>query len=148
VSFAIPHPFRYSTEQFAPSQKRRKYALIAPPQLIAGSLAASHRDAFSASKRRPRSLLRMKIHKVGIIMNGVTGRMGTNQHLYRSIASIIKHGGLKVSDDEVIMPDPILVGRSAGKLKKVADGANLPEGTLKISTDLDAVLADKNYSVY
>jgi len=35
----------------------------------------------------------MKIHRVGIIMNGVTGRMGTNQHLYRSIAAIIKQGG-------------------------------------------------------
>ena len=39
-----------------------------------------------------------KTHKVGIIMNGVTGRMGTNQHLYRSLAAIIKAGGgLKVS---------------------------------------------------
>ncbi len=52
----------------------------------------------------------MKEHKVGIIMNGVTGRMGTNQHLMRSIVAIIKQGGVKVGPDEVIMPDPILVG--------------------------------------
>ncbi|MCL2639888.1 MAG: Gfo/Idh/MocA family oxidoreductase [Phycisphaerales bacterium] len=90
----------------------------------------------------------MKTHKVGIIMNGVTGRMGTNQHLYRSIAAIIKGGGLKVADDEVIMPDPILVGRNAAKLEKVAAGAGLPTGTLKITTSLDTALADKNYSVY
>jgi predicted dehydrogenase len=95
----------------------------------------------------------MKIHRVGIIMNGVTGRMGTNQHLYRSIAAIIKQGGVKVGEDEVIMPDPILVGRSEGKLRKVAAGAGLPAdaggaGALKIATDLDAVLKDSDYSVY
>jgi predicted dehydrogenase len=90
----------------------------------------------------------MKTHRVGILMNGVTGRMGTNQHLYRSIAAIIKQGGVKISDEEVIVPDPLLVGRNEGKLKKVAEGAGLPAGTLKISTDFDAALADKNYSVY
>ena len=41
----------------------------------------------------------MKIHKIGIIMNGVTGRMGTNQHLIRSILAIIEQGGVKVGDD-------------------------------------------------
>jgi hypothetical protein len=54
----------------------------------------------------------MTTHKVGIIMNGVTGRMGTNQHLLRSIKAIIDQGGIKLGDAEVIMPDPILVGRS------------------------------------
>ena len=62
----------------------------------------------------------MKIHKIGIIMNGVTGRMGTNQHLIRSIKAIIDQGGVKLSDDEVIMPDPVLVGRSESKLKALA----------------------------
>jgi hypothetical protein len=46
----------------------------------------------------------MKIHKIGIIMNGVTGRMGTNQHLIRSLAAIVAQGGVKISDNEVIMP--------------------------------------------
>jgi len=54
----------------------------------------------------------MTTHKVGIIMNGVTGRMGTNQHLIRSIKAIIDQGGIKLNDAEVIMPDPILIGRS------------------------------------
>lgn len=46
-----------------------------------------------------------KVHRVGIIMNGVTGRMGTNQHLLRSISAIMKQGGVRVGPNEVIMPD-------------------------------------------
>lgn len=88
----------------------------------------------------------MHTHKVGIIMNGVTGRMGTNQHLLRSIKAIIDQGGIKLSDSESIMPDPILVGRSAPKLAELARRAGLPES--RISTDLDAVLADKYNQIY
>ena len=62
----------------------------------------------------------MKEHKIGIIMNGVTGRMGTNQHLIRSILAIIDQGGVKLNPDEVIVPDPILVGRNENKLKGLA----------------------------
>ena len=61
----------------------------------------------------------MKQHSIGIIMNGVTGRMGTNQHLLRSIAAIIKQGGVKISEEETIMPDPILVGPNTSKLEKL-----------------------------
>ena len=86
----------------------------------------------------------MKEHKIGIIMNGVTGRMGTNQHLIRSIDAIIKQGGIRVSPSEVIMPDPILVGRSEDKLKELCARTSVK----KYTTDLDKVLADKSYSVY
>jgi predicted dehydrogenase len=79
-------------------------------------------------------------------MNGVTGRMGTNQHLLRSIKAIIDQGGIKLSDSESIMPDPILVGRSAPKLAELARRAGLPES--RVSTDLDAVLADKYNQIY
>lgn len=86
----------------------------------------------------------MKQHNVGIIMNGVTGRMGTNQHLLRSIAEIMKQGGVKLSNGDTIMPDPILVGRDEHKLKKLA----ALSGASEISTDLDAALSDSRYSVY
>ena len=87
-----------------------------------------------------------KIHEIGIIMNGVTGRMGTNQHLLRSIVPIIKQGGVKVSPTEFIMPKPVLVGRNPLKLKKLADSCGI--AGIQISTDLDSLLADPAYQVY
>jgi predicted dehydrogenase len=86
----------------------------------------------------------MQVHKVGIIMNGVTGRMGTNQHLLRSIAEIIKQGGVKISAGEVIMPDPILVGRDKNKLEKLC----ALSGVKKMTTNLDEALADPNNTIY
>src|SRR4030095_8644700 len=49
------------------------------------------------------------VHNVGIIMNGVTGRMGLNQHLRRSLDAIAKQGGVRISDSESIMPNTLLV---------------------------------------
>ena len=86
----------------------------------------------------------MKRHVVGIIMNGVTGRMGTHQHLARSIAAIRQAGGVSVRDGEVIWPEPILVGRNQNKLKALSE----QYGGLPYSTDLAACLADARYSVY
>jgi len=86
----------------------------------------------------------MKTHKIGIIMNGVTGRMGTNQHLIRSIKAIIDQGGVKLSDDEVIMPDPVLVGRSEAKLKALAART----GVSRVSTNLDTELAKPENHIY
>ncbi len=86
----------------------------------------------------------MKIHTVGIIMNGVTGRMGTNQHLLRSIAEIMKQGGVKISAGEVIMPDPILVGRDKNKLEKLC----ALSGVKKMTTNLEEALADPANIIY
>jgi predicted dehydrogenase len=83
-------------------------------------------------------------HKVGIIMNGVTGRMGTNQHLIRSICAIHDQGGVQISDSETILPDPILVGRNAVKLEKLAAQNNIARWT----TDLDAALQNPDDTVY
>jgi predicted dehydrogenase len=86
----------------------------------------------------------MKVHNIGIIMNGVTGRMGTNQHLLRSIAEIIKQGGIKVSSNEIIMPDPILVGRDINKLESLGQLS----GVKKMTTNVDEALADPHNIIY
>ncbi len=85
-----------------------------------------------------------EVQRIGIIMNGVTGRMGTNQHLIRSILAIAEEGGILLEEGKVIMPEPILVGRNPAKLEKLSQTT----GVEKWSTDLDAVLADDGYSVY
>ena len=86
----------------------------------------------------------MKIHKIGIIMNGVTGRMGTNQHLIRSLAAIIAEGGLKATENDIILPDLVLVGRNEIKLKKLAERVQVENWT----TNLEEALADKKYQIY
>ena len=77
-------------------------------------------------------------------MNGVTGRMGTNQHLLRSIAATIKQGGVQISPSETILPDPVLVGRNEAKLRKLAEMS----GVTKYTTNLESVLNDPAYSIY
>ncbi len=80
----------------------------------------------------------MATRRLGIIMHGVTGRIGTNQHLINSVLAIAKEGGLALANGDRLMPDPILVGRDAGKLAALA-GAT---GVTRWTTDLDAALAD------
>ena len=81
---------------------------------------------------------------VGIIMNGVTGRMGTNQHLVRSILAIREQGGVALPDGTVLWPEPVLVGRDEAKLRALAEA----HGLSRVSTDLDACLADPANSIY
>jgi predicted dehydrogenase len=81
---------------------------------------------------------------VGIIMNGVTGRMGTRQHLVRSILAIRSQGGVKTKSGDVIMPDPILVGRNEEKLRSLAK----QYGLRRYTTDLDTCLKDKYNQIY
>src|SRR5262249_53287119 len=84
-----------------------------------------------------------KSRRVGIVMFGVTGRMGTNQHLERSIAEIRQEGGLDLGDGR-LMPDPILVGRNAAKLEELAH----KYGIERWSTDLDSALSDPRYEIF
>jgi len=86
----------------------------------------------------------MTIRRLGIIMNGVTGRMGTNQHLMRSIVAIRQQGGVQLGNGDRVMPDPILVGRNADKLRALAERAGVERWT----TDLDKALADKNDELF
>jgi predicted dehydrogenase len=81
---------------------------------------------------------------VGIVMNGVTGRMGTNQHLARSIMAIREQGGIPLGERDVIWPEPILVGRSPEKLAALAGRFGLE----RWSTDLDACLGDPGTQIY
>lgn len=92
----------------------------------------------------------METRSIGVILNGVTGRMGTNQHLIRSILAIMAQGGIKVTDKLRLMPEPILTGRSAEKLKALAEtqGPKIVGRPLKWSTDLDSVLGDKSYDIF
>jgi predicted dehydrogenase len=82
--------------------------------------------------------------RIGIIMNGVTGRMGTNQHLVRSINAIRAEGGVPLADGRRVMPDPILVGRDGRKLEALARA----HGVARWTTDLEAALADRDDTVY
>jgi len=77
-------------------------------------------------------------------MNGVTGRMGKNQHLLRSILEIMKQGGVRISDEECIMPDPVLVGRNESRLKALSELS----GVEKYTTDLESVISDPSYEIY
>ena len=86
----------------------------------------------------------MATHRLGLIMHGVTGRMGYNQHLVRSILAIRQQGGVVLPNGDRVMPDPILVGRNAGKLEEIA----ARHGLERISTDLAAALANADDSVF
>jgi predicted dehydrogenase len=81
---------------------------------------------------------------VGIILNGVTGRMGTNQHLVRSLLAIREQGGLPLPDGNELWPEPVLLGRNENKLRQLAAS----HGLSRISMDLDQCLADPANSIY
>ena len=81
---------------------------------------------------------------LGIIMHGVTGRMGTNQHLIRSILAIRAQGGVLLADGSRVMPDPILIGRNAAKVEALAH----EHGVARWGTDLDQALANPHDTIF
>src|SRR5688500_19278975 len=83
---------------------------------------------------------RMTTRRLGIVMHGVTGRMGLNQHLIRSIVAIRRDGGVALRNGDRVMPDPILVGRDESKLKALAQRYEIE----RFSTDLEAALSNPN----
>lgn len=86
----------------------------------------------------------MAQERLGIIMNGVTGRMGTNQHLIRSILAIMAQGGVRVGNGDTIMPDPILVGRNPKKVEALAK----THGITRWTADLGAAIANPNDTLF
>jgi predicted dehydrogenase len=85
----------------------------------------------------------MSTTTIGIIVNGATGRIGSTQHLANALVPIRKEGGLAVGNDRIV-PRPLLVGRDAQKLAQIAATHGLTEW----STDLDAALADRDFTVF
>lgn len=86
----------------------------------------------------------MKTQNIGIIMHGVTGRMGMNQHLIRSVLAIRNQGGIALKDGTMLLPDPILVGRNADKIEALAKA----HGVARWTTDLDAALANPDDAIF
>ncbi|MEV4374301.1 Gfo/Idh/MocA family oxidoreductase [Nonomuraea sp. NPDC049637] len=86
----------------------------------------------------------MSVRTIGVVMNGVTGRMGYRQHLVRSVLAINEQGGVTLSDGDRVRLRPVLVGRNADKLADIADRHGIPDHT----TDLDAALADDDNLIY
>jgi hypothetical protein len=88
--------------------------------------------------------IHMSTQRLGIIMHGVTGRMGMNQHLIRSIIAIRNQGGVTLSNGDKVMPDPILIGRNAEKIEALAKA----NGIERFGTDLDKALANPDDTVF
>jgi predicted dehydrogenase len=86
----------------------------------------------------------MATRTLGLIMHGVTGRMGMNQHLIRSICAIRAEGGVTLANGDKVMPDPILIGRSAEKIEALARA----HGIARWGTNLDAALANQSDTVF
>ncbi len=81
---------------------------------------------------------------IKVALNGVTGRMGYRQHLVRSILAIREQGGVALADGTRLLPEPILVGRSADRLEPIARRHGIDSWT----TDLESVLADPEVEIY
>ena len=86
----------------------------------------------------------MATQRLGLIMHGVTGRMGMNQHLIRSIVAIRKQGGVTLSNGDRVMPDPILIGRNAEKIAALARA----HGIERWGTNLEEALANPEDTVF
>jgi predicted dehydrogenase len=86
----------------------------------------------------------MRRRPIGIVINGVTGRMGYRQHLVRSLLAIREDGGLPLRDGSRLWPEPVLVGRNEAKLTEIAERHGLADWT----TDLHAALARDDVAIY
>lgn len=84
------------------------------------------------------------MQRIGVIMHGITGRMGYNQHLVRSVLAIRDQGGVTLKNGEKVMLDPILVGRNGAKIEEIARKHNVERWT----TDIDAALANPDDTLF
>ena len=82
--------------------------------------------------------------RLGVIMNGVTGRMGYRQHLLRSVLAIRDEGGVVMADGTRVQLEPLLVGRRDAALREIADRHDIERWT----SDLDTALSDESMQLY
>src|SRR4051795_1664496 len=85
----------------------------------------------------------MSERKIGIVIDGATGRLGTTQHL-RALLAIRGEGGLPLANGDRLMPEPVLLGRNPEKLAALAEKG----GGLKWSADRGSCLADPAIDIY
>jgi predicted dehydrogenase len=78
----------------------------------------------------------MADRRIGVIINGATGRMGTTQHMANLLA-IAAEGGLPLRNGDRLVPDLMLVGRDAERLAALAAA----HGGLRWTTNLAEALA-------
>ncbi len=74
--------------------------------------------------------------RIGVIINGATGRMGTTQHMAHLLA-IAAEGGLPLRNGDRLIPELLLVGRNAATLGKLAQS----HGNQRWTTSLAEALA-------
>ena len=86
----------------------------------------------------------MSSRRIGIIMHGITGRMGYNQHLVRSIVAIRDQGGVTLANGDRVMPDPILVGRNLEKVSALAQR----HGIQRVAKDIETALANPEDTIF
>lgn len=108
------------------------------------TLMTQERNAMSVLSTASSEATTPGTREIGIIMNGVSGRMGYRQHLVRSILAIRDEGGIELSDGTRVTVRPLLVGRSENKLAELAERHGIADYT----TDLDAALADPQWEIY
>jgi predicted dehydrogenase len=77
----------------------------------------------------------MADRRIGIILNGATGRMGTTQHVPNLLA-IAAEGGLKLRNGDRLVPDLLIVGRDPDRLSALA----CAHGGLRWTTNLTEAL--------
>jgi len=85
----------------------------------------------------------MGTQRLGVILSGVTGRIGLNQHLGRALIPL-RDTPLVLGNGERLVIDPILVGRNAAKLEQVAKRFGIERWT----TDLDAALSEPTDTLF
>jgi len=85
----------------------------------------------------------MATQRLGVILSGVTGRIGVNQHLGRALVPL-RDSPIVLGNGDRVVIDPILVGRNATKLEHVAKRFDIERWT----TDLDTALSDRSDTLF